>query len=218
MNQRELIEELENKLVELDHKGFKEKLENALRRNVSVEEIIFGAMANGMMKIGDLYEKGEYFLTDMLIATEIFREAMKKLRPLIGKSNETMKGTVVIGTVRGDIHDIGKNLVATMLEASGFKVVDLGVDVPKKKFIEAVKKHKANILALSSLLSVTVKEMEAVISELVKEKLRKQVKVIIGGLPTSETLTMEIGADAHGKDAVEAVKKCEKLVYNLRKK
>ncbi len=218
MNQRELIEELENKLVELDHKGFKEKLENALRRNVSVEEIIFGAMTNGMMKIGDLYEKGEYFLTDMLIATEIFREAMKKLRPLIGKSNETMKGTVVIGTVRGDIHDIGKNLVATMLEASGFKVVDLGVDVPKKKFIEAVKKHKANILALSSLLSVTVKEMEAVISELVKEKLRKQVKVIIGGLPTSETLTMEIGADAHGKDAVEAVKKCEKLVYNLRKK
>ncbi len=212
MGQNQLIKGLKEKLIELNHKEFFKFLEEALEKGVMVQKIIFEALTPGMQRIGELFERGEYFLTDMLIASEMFKEAMEKMKPLIEKRSNVVRNTVVIGTVRGDIHDIGKNLVATMLEASGFNVINLGVDVPKEEFVEAVKKNKAKILALSALLSVTVKEMGEVISELIKTGLRNKVKVIIGGLPTSETLAKEIGADSYGKDAIEAVKKCKKLI------
>ncbi len=212
MGQNQLIKGLKEKLIELNHKEFFKFLEEALEKGVMVQKIIFEALTPGMQRIGELFERGEYFLTDMLIASEMFKEAMEKMKPLIEKRSNVVRNTVVIGTVRGDIHDIGKNLVATMLEASGFNVINLGVDVPKEEFVEAVKKNKAKILALSALLSVTVKEMGEVISELIKTGLRNKVKVIIGGLQTSETLAKEIGTDSYGKDAIEAVKKCKKLI------
>ena len=135
------------------------------------------------------------------------------LLPRIKKKGGGKKlGTIVIGTVKGDLHDIGKTIVATMLSAAGFEVIDLGVDVPPEKFVEAVKKYNADIVAMSALLTTTMIEMENVIKELEKAGLRDRVKVIVGGAPITEEFARKIGADAYGKDAVEAVKKCKELL------
>ena len=153
-----------------------------------------------------------------LVAGDLFMEIMDDLlMPVISERRGEVKklGTVVLGTVRGDLHEIGKNIVATMLRAAGFEVIDLGVDVPPEKFIEAVKKYNADILSMSALLTTTMMKMEVVIKELEKACLRDKVKVIIGGAPITEDFARRIGADAYGRDVVEAVDICKKLVKSL---
>ena len=153
-----------------------------------------------------------------LVAGDLFMEIMDDLlMPVISERRGEVKklGTVVLGTVRGDLHEIGKNIVATILRAAGFEVIDLGVDVPPEKFIEAVKKYNADILSMSALLTTTMMKMEVVIKELEKACLRDKVKVIIGGTPITEDFARRIGADAYGRDVVEAVEICKKLVKSL---
>jgi 5-methyltetrahydrofolate--homocysteine methyltransferase len=175
--------------------------------------IILGPMSEAMKEIGRLFEEGEYFIAEMLRAASIFKKALDKLG--IGAEGGGSLGTVVIGTVKGDVHDIGKSLVATMLRAAGFKVIDLGVDVDADTFIRAVREHRADILAMSSLLTTTRDYVSVVIRRLEEEGLRERVKVLIGGLSTSREFAKSIGADGWAENAIEAVEVAKNLLKDL---
>ncbi|MEM1658236.1 MAG: cobalamin-dependent protein [Candidatus Jordarchaeales archaeon] len=148
----------------------------------------------------------------MVVAGEAMKEGIKILEPYLRTGEAERLGKVVIGTVRGDMHDIGKNIVATLLSGAGFEVIDLGVDVPTEAFVEAVRKHKPHIVGMSALLTTTMVEMENVIKALEHAGLRNKVKIIIGGAPVSKEYAEKIGADAYAKDAVEGVSICKSWV------
>jgi 5-methyltetrahydrofolate--homocysteine methyltransferase len=162
------------------------------------------AMKDGLKTCGDRFESGEYFLPELLGAGEAFTVGMRTLAPQLTPGDRASQGTVVLGTVRGDVHDIGKNLVAFMLESSGFTVVNLGVDVSAEAFAQAVREHQPQVLGLSGLLTTTMLGMEDVIDELKRQGLRDKVKVIIGGAPVSKKYAEQIGADGYGNDAAQA--------------
>lgn len=190
-----------------------------VRRNVKealdsgVEPLkIVEALSEALEEVGRKYEKREYFLSDLIMAGVLATEATKILEPHLVKTGRKTLGKVVIGTVKGDIHDIGKNIVVMMLYANGFEVTDLGVDVPAERFAEAVKKEEPQILGLSALLTSTIGEMRNVIQVLEKEGVRGKVKVVVGGRPVTREFAEEIGADGYGRDAVEAVKEVKRLL------
>ena len=170
---------------------------------VAIEE----ALNPGMEVVGDRYESGEYFIPDLVMAAEAMKAAMEVLEPALVARQEQRQvlGTVVIGTVEGDIHEIGKSLVATMLSAAGFQVYDLGVDVPVDEFVKQVRETRANVVGMSALLTTTMLNQEVVIQALEEAGLRDQVKVVIGGAPTSPEWAQTIGADAYAENANEAV-------------
>ncbi|MCK4317082.1 MAG: corrinoid protein [Anaerolineae bacterium] len=165
------------------------------------------ALNPGMEIVGDKYESGEYFIPDLMMAAEAMKGAMAVFEPALMARQEQRQvlGTVVIGTVEGDIHEIGKSLVGTMLSAAGFQVHDLGVDVPAGEFVEQVQETGANVVGLSALLTTTMRNQEAVIEALKEAGLREQVLVIVGGAPTGPEWAQAIGADAHAENANEAV-------------
>ena len=212
-----MLSEIKNSLINLDIDKTLELVKKAIDQGFKPLDII-NTMAEGMKVIGDMFERGEYFISDLIVASEIFKEVMKILEPLIMKEKEVMKpiGRVVIGTIEGDIHDIGKNLVATMLRVNGFEVIDLGVDVSPQKFVEAVKQYNPDIVGMSALLTSTMMNMRKVIETLEKEGLRDKVKVIIGGAPITEEFAKRIGADAYGENAIVAVDICKRLVEGLK--
>jgi 5-methyltetrahydrofolate--homocysteine methyltransferase len=214
-----VLSEIKNSLINLDIDKTLELVKKAIDQGFKPLDII-NTMAEGMKVIGDMFERGEYFISDLIVASEIFKEVMKILEPLIMKEKEVMKpiGRVVIGTIEGDIHDIGKNLVATMLRVNGFEVIDLGVDVSPQKFVEAVKQYNPDIVGMSALLTSTMMNMRKVIETLEKEGLRDKVKVIIGGAPITEEFAKRIGADAYGENAIVAVDICRKLAEELKGK
>jgi 5-methyltetrahydrofolate--homocysteine methyltransferase len=214
-----MLSEIKNSLINLDIDKTLELVKKAIDQGFKPLDII-NTMAEGMKVIGDMFERGEYFISDLIVASEIFKEVMKILEPLIMKEKEVMKpiGRVVIGTIEGDIHDIGKNLVATMLRVNGFEVIDLGVDVSPQKFVEAVKQYNPDIVGMSALLTSTMMNMRKVIETLEKEGLRDKVKVIIGGAPITEEFAKRIGADAYGENAIVAVDICRKLAEELKGK
>ncbi len=206
-----IFKKIYNCLIDLDRKCVLETIDEALKKNISATEIVLGPMSKAMTEIGRLYEEGEYFIAELIEAADIFKEAMKKLEPLLKEEAEKYGETrrrlkIVIGTVKGDIHDIGKSLVAVMLSAAGHEVIDLGVDVDAEKFIEAVEKYNPDIVAMSALLTTTAEYMKTVISELEKKGLRDKVIVMIGGAATSREFAEKIGADAWTSNAIEAVK------------
>jgi len=212
-----VLSEIKNSLINLDIDKTLELVKKAIDQGFKPLDII-NTMAEGMKVIGDMFERGEYFISDLIVASEIFKEVMKILEPLIMKEKEVMKpiGRVVIGTIEGDIHDIGKNLVATMLRVNGFEVIDLGVDVSPQKFVEAVKQYNPDIVGMSALLTSTMMNMRKVIETLEKEGLRDKVKVIVGGAPITEEFAKRIGADAYGENAIVAVDICKRLVEGLK--
>lgn len=212
LREKEIL--LKDSLVNLDEESFMKYLEELISSGEDPWKIILGPMSEAMEEIGKLFEEGEYFIAEMLKAASIFKKALDKLG--IGAEGGGNLGTVVIGTVKGDVHDIGKSLVATMLKASGFKVIDLGVDVDADTFIRAVKEHRADILAMSSLLTTTRDYMSVVIRRLDEEGLRERVKVLIGGLSTSPEFAKSIGADGWAKNAIEAVEVAKSLLRNAR--
>jgi 5-methyltetrahydrofolate--homocysteine methyltransferase len=216
---RYVLSEIRNSLINLDIDKTLELVKKAIDQGFKPLNII-NTMAEGMKVIGDMFERGEYFISDLIVASEIFKEVMKVLEPLIMKEKEVMKpvGRVVIGTIEGDIHDIGKNLVATMLRVNGFEVIDLGVDVSPQKFVEAVKQYNPDIVGMSALLTSTMMNMRKVIEALEKEGLRDKVKVIVGGAPITEEFAKKIGADAYGENAIVAVDVCRRLVEELKGK
>jgi corrinoid protein of di/trimethylamine methyltransferase len=170
-------------------------------------EAIDQALSPGMQIVGDKYECGDYFIPDLVMAAEAMKAAMEVLEPelMARQEQRQVAGTVVIGTVEGDIHEIGKSLVATMLNAAGFEVHDLGVDVPASRFVEQVRTTKANVVGLSALLTTTMRNQEVVIEALKEAGLRERVKVVIGGAPASPEWAETIGADAYAENANEAV-------------
>ncbi len=178
-------------------------LEAGVAPLVAIEE----ALNPGMQVVGDRYERGEYFIPDLMMAAEAMKTAMAVFEPVLMARQEQRQvlGTVVIGTVEGDIHEIGKSLVATMLSAAGFQVHDLGVDVPAGEFVEQVQETRANVVGLSALLTTTMRNQGVIIEALKEAGLREQVKVIIGGAPASPEWAQIIGADAYVENANEAV-------------
>ncbi|MCD6244397.1 MAG: corrinoid protein [Candidatus Korarchaeota archaeon] len=207
----ELKDQLKEALIDLDEERFSKVLKELLSAGEEPWSIILGPMSEAMEEIGKLYEEGEYFIAEMLVAADIFKKALKEMKIEEMESDSSL-GVVVIGTVKGDVHDIGKSLVSTMLRAAGFKVIDLGVDVDADKFIEAVKEYDADIVAMSALLTTTRNYMKVVIDRLKEENLRDRVKVLIGGLSTTKEFANEIGADGWGKNAIDGVEVAKKLV------
>lgn len=201
-------------MADLNEEGVSRLVREALDAGCSPLEVIEGGLRPGMEEVGARFERGEYFLPELMLSAEIFNRVVgEHVLPLLGGSlGGGSLGRVVIGTVRGDIHDIGKNLVATMLRISGFEVIDLGVDVAPERFVEAVREHEPDILGMSALLTTTMLEMRNVIEALKAAGLRDRVKVIVGGAPVTEEFAREIGADAYARDAVEAVEVCKKLL------
>ena len=177
--------------------------------------VLLDVVTSSLREIGDKFEKGEFFLAELINAGEIAKTIISEyLEPSLKKSGSEREvvGHIVIGTVAGDIHDIGKSLVASMLSMAGFKVIDLGVDVSPDKFIEAVKEHNPEIIGLSALLTTTLPIQRETIRALEENDLRSQVKVIVGGSPVTEDWVGEIGADGYGEDAIEAVKAVKKIL------
>lgn len=198
---RDLNEDLVNEVVD-----------ELIEKQVSPLEIIDACNA-GIKEVGERFASGQYYLTDLMLSGEIMQGVMVKLNPLIASSSieDKIIGTVVIGTVRGDIHDIGKNIVVSLLRSHGFKVIDLGVDVPADTFVKMVKKSGARVLGLSALLNNTYPEMKKVVDALKEAGLREQVKVIIGGTIMSEDILEFTGADAYATDAVAGIEYCKKV-------
>jgi corrinoid protein of di/trimethylamine methyltransferase len=210
----EILNRLRDAVVGCDVEGAVKAAEEALKVGVDPAEAIEEGLAKGVRMVGDRFGAGKAFLTELMIAAEAMKQAMAILEPAISKGAKARKtlGKVLIGTVEGDIHDIGKSIVGTMLTVAGFEVVDLGVDVPVDKFIEKTREVEPNIIGMSALMTTTMSKMADVIKALEKEGLRKKIKVIVGGAPTSMEWAEEIGADGHGGDAMEAVEVAKRLI------
>ena len=205
------MEELRQALRDLNEKKVYELVEQKIREGRPAMEIV-KALNEGMVAVGELFSTGKYFISQLIFSAEILKAVMKRLEPLMVKTpSGPSAGKVVIGTVKGDIHDIGKNIVVTLLRGSGFEVVDLGVDVPAERFLNALQETGARVLGLSALLNFTYPEMKQVVDELVKAGLRDKVKIIIGGTPTNEQVRQFTGADYYAEDAVSGINICRQI-------
>ena len=189
-------------------------VEQAAGEGYAPEKIIAEGLTAGLYVVGDKFEQGEYFLPDMMLAAEAMNDAIAYLEPLVKSDRVSGPAArrVVIGTVKGDLHSIGKDIVIMMLKAAGFAVFDLGVDVPAERFVEEVRNRQADILGISALMTTTIQEQVKIIKLLEQRGLRKGVKVIVGGAPISAEWAEKIGADAYGTDAIAGVKKAKALL------
>lgn len=210
----EILKNIADSLVKGEPDDTVTYTQQALEMGIEPMNIIREGLMVGMNIVGDYFARGDYFLPDLIIAADGMKRAMELLEPELVKREQKLEapGVVVIGTVKGDIHEIGKSLVATMLSANGFKVYDLGVDVPTESFISKVRETKADILGLSALLTTTMVVQREVIQALEQANLRKSVKVMVGGAPVSQSWAHEIGADGYAEDAMGAVKLARSLV------
>jgi 5-methyltetrahydrofolate--homocysteine methyltransferase len=197
---------------DLDIDAIAVRVEEALQAGAEPRDILNEALGAGMNAVGHRFESGEYFLTDLILAGEVMKAGLLPLEPHLAPTDRRSSGTVVLATVKGDIHEIGKNLVGTMLNAAGFDVVDLGVDVPAASIVDAVQEHGADLLGLSVLLTPMVGQLQVVVEELTEAGLRPQVKVVIGGACTTPELAEQMGCDGHGADAVAAVRLCQAML------
>jgi 5-methyltetrahydrofolate--homocysteine methyltransferase len=187
--------------------GVKELVEKAIEEKISPGEILSKALNVGMEEVGRLYESGEYLIPDMLASAECVNEAMGILEPLLLDADVSTKGRFIIATVEGDLHDIGKNIVATLLRGAGYEVRDLGTSIPADTIVETVRATEAQFVGLSALLTTTMDRMEEVIDKLEQAGLREKVKVLIGGAPVSAEFAEKIGADFYCEDAFDAIGK-----------
>ena len=192
-------------ILEGDQAAACEAVQRALEQNIEAEIILKQAMMPAMEQVGRLFEEGEYFVPEMLVSARAMQAALSLLKPKLVQAEVTPTGKVVAGTVKGDLHDIGKNLVCMMLEGAAFEIIDLGTDVPPDRFVEAVRSSGAQLVALSALLTTTMPNMKNTIEALQQAGLREQVKVMVGGAPVTETFARQIGADGYAPDASRAV-------------
>ena len=212
MNAEQAIGRVLEAVADLDIDGVAARVQNALQAGAAPRAILNDGLGAGMRVVGERFEAGDYYLTELVLAGEVMKAGLVPLEPLLQAADARGKGTVVLATVQGDIHEIGKNLVGTMLRAAGFEVVDLGVDVPAARIVEAVRKHRAGVVALSVLLTPMVGQLQTVVEALTEAGLRSQAKVVIGGACTTLRLAKEMDCDGYGADAVEAVRICEALL------
>ena len=197
------VDRVGTSLVELDEDGTKRSVAEAIEAGAPAIEILTGGLSRGMAVVGERFEASDYFLPELLVASEIFKMAVETLRPMLATGVLGQSGTVVIGTVQGDIHDIGKNIVKLMLETRGFDVIDLGIDVAPAEFLEAQASSEAEIIAASALISSTVPHLQVLIREV--RAVRPGVAIMIGGAPVTAALASHYGADGYAPDANGAV-------------
>ena len=207
----DIIKKFKEAIVVMDINSAKKACEDALATGVEPFKIIQDGIVEAVNIVGERFEAEEYFLPELIMAGEIITKTMEILEPHIKSAGKT-KGKVVIGTGKGDMHDIGKNIVITFMRAEGFEVVDLGVNVSTEKFIETIQVENPNILAISALVSSTMPELEYVMKALNKEGLRDKVKVIIGGAPITQDFVNDIGADGYAHDAIDGIKICKEWI------
>jgi 5-methyltetrahydrofolate--homocysteine methyltransferase len=199
-------------IMEGRHKDVSVQVQAALDAGVPAEAVLNDGMVAAMAEVGRLFEEGEYFVPEMLIAARAMQVGMAVLKPHLIEANVQSRGKVAAGTVKGDLHDIGKNLVCMMLEGAAFEIIDLGSDVSPEKFVEAVRTNGANILVMSALLTTTMPNMKVTIQALQAAGLRDKVKVMVGGAPLTDQYAQEIGADGYSPDASRAVAMARNLV------
>ena len=200
-----ILENIEQATMAGNRQQVEELTRNAIDQGLEVDRIIQDGFISAMGTVGDKFGAGEIFIPEMLIAARAMKTGMEILKPLmVGKNTHTV-ARAVIGTVKGDLHDIGKNLVAIMLEGAGFEVIDLGIDVPAAEFVDAVKQYQPQFLALSALLTTTMEQMKLVIEKLEETELRQGVCILVGGAPLNQDFADEIGADGYGANAGQAI-------------
>ena len=207
-----ILDDIRKSLIEGDMDGVTEGVNQALKEDIAPAEILNKGLITAMTEVGQLFEDGEFFVPEMLIAARAMKAGVSILKPKLVKDDVKPLGRVVIGTVKGDLHDIGKNLVAMMLEGVGFEVFDLGTDVTPEKFMEAVKEHDAQFIGMSALLTTTMPGMRAVIETLKENDLRDKVSVMVGGAPVTQNFADEIGADIYAPDGPSAARKAKEKI------
>lgn len=210
-----LLVELKDSIVAFDAARVREAVRKGVDTGI-VPPSILSEMAKGMELVGKKFEDGEYFLSELIMAAEAMKEGMAIIEPYLKSEKVTKSARAVIGTVKGDLHDIGKNIVASLLRSSGFEVFDLGTDVSSAKFIRKIRETEADILAMSALLTTTIVEMGKVIKDLKNAKRRHLVKTIVGGAPIDEKFAKQIGADASTNDAIKGVQICKLWAENRK--
>jgi len=208
----DIKDEIKQKVIDGDIPGTTEAVKKALESEIPAAEILLDALVPGIQEVGRLFEAEEYFLTEMMMAAEAMKQGVAVIQPLLAATDIKSSGKVIIASVAGDVHDIGKNLVALMIQSAGFELEDMGVDVPTEKIIESVKASSPDVLALSALLTTTRLEIPNIIEGLKNAGLRDNVKVIVGGAPITGDFAKENGADAYAPDAMEAVKVIQSLI------
>jgi corrinoid protein of di/trimethylamine methyltransferase len=199
------LQKLYDSILTGDRKAAVAVTNAAIAEGVPPMDLVSKCMVPAMDEVGRRFESEEYFVPELLLAARAMKGALELLRPLLAASGAEPAGHVIIGTVKGDLHDIGKNLVASMLEGGGFEVLDLGADVPPEEFVAAVKARKADVVALSALLTVTMPAMKSTIEALELAGVREKVKVIVGGAPVTQQYAEQIGADGYTENASAAV-------------
>jgi 5-methyltetrahydrofolate--homocysteine methyltransferase len=206
------LKKLHDAILVGNFKQAREITEKALAEKVEPQTLVQKYMIPAMDEVGRRYEANEYFVPELLIAARAMKASLELIRPLLVASGAQFSGRVAIGTVKGDLHDIGKNLVAAMLEGAGFEVIDLGVDVSPEKFTNAIAEKKATIVAMSALLTTTMGSMKTIVEAIKSAGLRDKVKIIIGGAPVTDKYASEIGADGYSSNANGAVALARKLM------
>jgi 5-methyltetrahydrofolate--homocysteine methyltransferase len=206
------LEQLKQSVIEGNAASAQTLVKQALSEGLAAEQILNEGLIAAMQEVGKMFEIGEYYVPEMLIAARAMKGGLELLRPALTAANVQAIGKIVIGTVQGDLHDIGKNLVAMMMEGAGFEVIDLGVDVSPEKFVEAVKTHQPNVVGCSALLTTTMPKMKATLDALSQAGMRNKVKVMVGGAPVTDKYAIEIGADAFASDASSAANIAKSLL------
>jgi dimethylamine corrinoid protein len=208
------LQALTEVIGELDEDRLLSMINEFVATNPSQEEgqLVVDACQKGMAKVGDLFESGEYFVGDLIFAGELLTESIDILKPVIGKGKSEKIGKIVVGTVEGDLHDVGKNIFRSMAEAAGFEVYDLGIDQKPAAFIEKAKEVNAGIIGLSGILTIALKSMKNIVDQINEAGLRKNVKIIIGGNPVTAEACRQIGADAFTNNAAEGIRICQSWV------
>ena len=211
-SQSKILEQIASNLYKGEDKVVADLVQRALDQEMSPADILNGGLIAGMDEVGKDFKAGELFVPEVLIAARAMHAGMNVLRPLLAESDVPSAGKYVIGTVQGDLHDIGKNLVRMMLEGAGFETIDLGTDVKPNVFVDAVREHQPQLLGMSALLTTTMPGMKATIEALQEAGLRDTVKIMVGGAPVTAAFAEQIGADAYAPDAATAVDVARGLV------
>ncbi len=206
-----VIDQIGEKLIQGNAKEVGALVQQAVDEGVAPETILNEGLLPAMNKVGVRFKNNEVYVPEVLIAARAMKAGTEILRPLLAEAGIEPKATVVIGTVKGDLHDIGKNLLCMMVEGAGFKVVDIGIDVEPKKFVEAAKENNANVVGVSALLTTTMTNMKEVVDSVKAEGLSDKVKVMIGGAPVTQAYCDEIGADGYAPDAASGAELAQKL-------
>lgn len=212
MEKIEYLQKLSDYVFEYEDEKIAQVAKDYLNEGYPALDAIMDGLVDGMKRAGDMFQKDEYFVTDILLCSDAMENALEVLRPCLEKKDISSGHKIVIGVIEGDTHDIGKNLVKTMLQTEGLEVIDLGRDVPVNEFVNTAVKENAEIIAMSTLMTTTMPNMRRVIEKLENENMRSKFKIMIGGGPISQNFADKIKADGYSKDAVEAVKLAKRLV------